>query len=65
MLCFSSFAFLFLALAAGTTAAASPNTCQPRSAQPFMPIYHIIGNVTTDADGAVTAVESMGATVQP
>ena len=26
-------------------AAADPNTCQPRSKHPFMPIYHIIGNV--------------------
>ena len=25
--------------------AAEPNTCQPRSEHPFMPIYHIIGNV--------------------
>ena len=40
--------------------AVAPNTCQPRSAQPFMPIYHIIGNVTTDpATGEVTNVESI------
>ena len=39
---------------------ASPNTCQPRALQPFMPIYHIIGNVTTDdATGEVTQVESI------
>ena len=40
--------------------AATPNTCQPRSAHPFMPIFHIIGNVTTDsATGAVTSVEDI------
>lgn len=26
---------------------AEPNTCQPRAEHPFMPIYHIIGNVRT------------------
>ena len=29
-------------------ALATPNTCQPRASHPFMPIYHLIGNVTTD-----------------
>merc|ERR1712166_98964 len=38
---------------------AEPNTCQPRSQQPFMPIYHIIGNVTSTPTGAVTNVESI------
>ena len=37
----------------------TPNTCQPRSKHPFMPIYHIIGNVTTNQDGVVTSVESI------
>jgi sucrose-6-phosphate hydrolase SacC (GH32 family) len=51
---------LVLLLALGAfMAAAEPNTCQPRSRQPFMPIYHTIGNVTTDANGLVTNVESI------
>ena len=32
-------------------APAVPNTCQPRAAHPFLPIYHLIGNVTSDASG--------------
>jgi hypothetical protein len=61
----------YLALAASCAAAAhegaaspapagEPNTCQPRSRHPFMPIYHIIGNVTTDAAGTVTARPQRG-----
>lgn len=38
--------------------AAQPNTCQPRAAHPFLPIYHIIGNVTT-LDGSVTSLEDI------
>lgn len=44
-------AFSAVAFALAATVAAYPNTCQPRSVQPFMPIYHLIGNVTTDANG--------------
>ena len=40
-------------------AAAEPNTCEPRSRHPFMPIYHIIGNVTSSADGGVRQVEAI------
>ena len=36
-----------------------PNTCQPRAAHPFLPIYHIIGNVTTGPDGAMTSLEDI------
>ena len=36
-----------------------PNTCQPRSEHPFLPIYHVIGNVTTNADGEMTNLESI------
>ena len=36
-----------------------PNTCQPRSRHPFLPIYHVIGNVTTDADGEMTNLEAI------
>ena len=39
---------------------AEPNTCQPRSSHPFLPIYHIIGNVTSDPKtGEVTNLESI------
>ena len=41
---FPSTAIVLLLLDAAT---ADPNTCQPRSEHPFMPIYHIIGNVRT------------------
>ena len=45
---------------AAAAAAAGPNTCQPRSEHPLMPIYHIIGNVTSDAaTGKVTRVEAI------
>jgi len=50
-------ALIIVAFAA--VAETTPNTCQPRSTQPFMPIYHIIGNVTSDATGQVTQVESI------
>ena len=40
-------------------AAAMPNTCQPRTKHPFMPIYHIIGNVSSSSDGTVTRVEAI------
>ena len=40
-------------------AAAEPNTCQPRSAHPFMPIFHIVGNITTDAADTVINVEAI------
>ena len=36
-----------------------PNTCQPRAAHPFLPIYHIIGNVSSAPDGRVTSVEDI------
>jgi hypothetical protein len=50
----------FTAMAAMLVAAeAVPNTCQPRSKHPFMPIYHVIGNVTSAADGTVTRVEAI------
>jgi len=43
-----------------SSSATTPNTCQPRAAHPFMPIYHIIGNVTSDpTTGKVTAVEDI------
>ena len=39
---------------------AEPNTCQPRAAHPFMPIFHLIGNVSSDAaTGKVTSVEDI------
>ena len=38
---------------------AVPNTCQPRAAHPFLPIYHLIGNVTSDAGGKVVSVEDI------
>ena len=41
-------------LALAGMAAASPNTCQPRSAEPLMPIFHIIGNVTEQVPGKLT-----------
>ena len=51
---------LLLLAASALLTRSSPNTCQPRALQPFMPIYHIIGNVTTDdATGEVTQVESI------
>lgn len=31
-----------------------PLACQPNDAQPMIPIYHIIGNVTVAADGSVS-----------
>ena len=58
----SSPALQLLALGAAALsglAAAEPNTCQPRSRHPFMPIYHIIGNVTSSADGGVRQVEAI------
>ncbi len=39
--------------------AATPNTCQPRALHPFLPTYHLIGNVTSDETGKVTAVEDI------
>jgi sucrose-6-phosphate hydrolase SacC (GH32 family) len=42
-----------------SVSAGQPNTCQPRSAHPFQPIYHIIGNVTSDASGTVKSVEDI------
>ena len=38
---------------------AVPNTCQPRALHPFLPTYHLIGNVTSDETGKVTAVEDV------
>lgn len=55
MLCFT----IFITLLRAPEATSTPNTCQPRSKHPFMPIYHIIGNVTTNDDGLVTNVESI------
>ena len=46
-------------LSAALSALAQPNTCQPRAAHPFLPIYHIIGNVSSAPDGQVTAVEDI------
>jgi len=40
---------LSLAFALASGAAAAPNTCQPRAEHPFMPIFHIIGNVSAPA----------------
>ena len=44
-------------MAVSTTA--TPNTCQPRATHPFLPTYHLIGNVTSDEAGKVTAVEDI------
>ena len=55
----AAFGAAAVALLFAGPAAAEPNTCQPRSKHPFMPIYHIIGNVTSGADGAVTKVEAI------
>ena len=52
-----SLTLLLLASGVLPPSSAEPNTCQPRSKHPFMPIYHIIGNVTTAPDGTVTNVE--------
>ena len=46
---------MFVAL----SSAATPNTCQPRALHPFLPTYHLIGNVTSDDTGKVTAVEDI------
>ena len=46
-------------LLASVPASAQPNTCQPRAAHPFLPIYHIIGNVSSASDGRLTAVEDI------
>jgi hypothetical protein len=35
-------------------AAAEPNTCQPRSARPFMPIYHTIGESAAGVPAAAS-----------
>ena len=48
-----------LLLALAGLVAEGPNTCQPRSAHPFLPIYHIIGNVTTNSDEEVVSIESI------
>ena len=50
---------MLLLFTLATLVLGEPNTCQPRSTQPFMPIYHLIGNVSTDANGVVTNVESI------
>ena len=42
-----------------TTASTHPNTCQPRASHPFLPIYHIIGNVTSDASGRIDSIEDI------
>ena len=45
-----------LALAAAAAAAASadpPLACQPNAEQPMLPIFHIIGNVTKNADASI------------
>ena len=36
-------------LMVASIAQATPNTCQPREAEPLLPIFHIIGNVTGEA----------------
>ena len=48
-----------LLLVIASVTMATPNTCQPRAAHPFLPIYHIIGNVTTSESGIVTSVEDI------
>ena len=50
---------MMMMLSAALSALAQPNTCQPRAAHPFLPIYHIIGNVSSAPDGQVTAVEDI------
>ena len=46
-----------LALAAAAAAAAAadspPLACQPNAEQPMLPIFHIIGNVTKNADASI------------
>ena len=52
-----------LLLALGTLAAmaaATPNTCQPRSQRPYMPIYHIIGESKGVGGWVVGDVASFG-----
>ena len=48
---------LLAAAAAGAGPPAPPHVgplaCQPNEQQPMIPTYHIIGNVTQDADGSV------------
>lgn len=48
---------LALSASAGGPPGGSPNgsplACQPNSEQPMLPIFHIIGNVTKNADGSV------------
>ena len=34
-------------------ASADPLACQPNAQQPMLPIFHIIGNVTANADGSI------------
>ena len=40
-------------LAAPPTARADPLACQPNDEQPMLPTFHIIGNVTKNADGSI------------
>ena len=35
----------------------SPLACQTNADQPMLPIFHIIGNVSTDSSGVVTKLE--------
>ena len=44
----SLFAALILPLAA------DPLACQPNTDQPMLPTFHVIGNVSKNADGSVT-----------
>ena len=41
------------ALLAARTARADPLACQPNEEQPMLPTFHIIGNVTKNADGSI------------
>ena len=41
------------ALLASAWAAPSPLACQPNAEQPMLPIFHIIGNVTKNADNSI------------
>jgi hypothetical protein len=45
-------------------AVADPNTCAPRAAHPYMPIFHVIGNVTSDpSTGQIVGVEAINGTL--
>lgn len=45
---------MMLTLLAAAALAADPLACQPNAEQPMLPIFHIIGNVTKNADNSIT-----------